>query len=124
MGFDPARDRLWFVGDLVNRGPDSLECLRFVRSLGKAAITVNKNMIPFDPEKPMVTSGIRIGTPALTTRGMREPEMRRVAALIDQAVIGRDDPSKLEQVKRDVLELAEQFPLYGLPVREVAAGRA
>ena len=93
-------------------------------TLDRAGITVNKNTVPGDTASPFVTSGIRIGTPALTTRGMREPEMRRVAALIDQAVIGRDDPSKLEQVKRDVLELAEQFPLYGLPVREVAAGRA
>ena len=93
-------------------------------TLDRAGITVNKNTVPGDTASPFVTSGIRIGTPALTTRGMREPEMRRVAALIDQAVIGRDDPSKLERVKRDVLELAEQFPLYGLPVREVAAGRA
>ena len=93
-------------------------------TLDRAGITVNKNTVPGDTASPFVTSGIRIGTPALTTRGMREPEMRRVAALIDQAVIGRDDPSKLEQVKRDVLELAEQFPLYGLPVREVAAGGA
>jgi glycine hydroxymethyltransferase len=65
---------------------------------------------------------VRIGTPALTTRGMKEPEMRRVAELIDVAVVGRDDPAKLERVKRDVLELAERFPLYGLP--EMNAGKA
>jgi glycine/serine hydroxymethyltransferase len=53
---------------------------------------------------------------------MKEHEMRRVAELIDRAVAGREDPAKLEQVKRDVLELAEQFPLYGLPVREAAGG--
>jgi glycine hydroxymethyltransferase len=93
-------------------------------TLDRAGITVNKNTVPGDTASPFVTSGVRIGTPALTTRGMKEPEMRRVAALIDQAVAGRDDPAKLDRVKRDVLELAEQFPLYGLPAREVAAGRA
>jgi glycine hydroxymethyltransferase len=93
-------------------------------TLDRAGITVNKNTVPGDTASPFVTSGVRIGTPALTTRGMKEPEMRRVAALLDRAVAGREDPAKLELVKRDVLELAEQFPLYGLPVREVAAGRA
>jgi glycine hydroxymethyltransferase len=90
-------------------------------TLGRAGITVNKNTVPGDTASPFVTSGVRIGTPALTTRGMREPEMRRVAELIDVAVLGRDDPAKLEQVKRDVLELAERFPLYGLP--EMKAGK-
>jgi glycine hydroxymethyltransferase len=93
-------------------------------TLDRAGITVNKNTVPGDTASPFVTSGVRIGTPALTTRGMKEPEMRRVAELIDRAVAGREDPAKLDQVKRDVLELAEQFPLYGLPVREVAAGKA
>ena len=93
-------------------------------TLDRAGITVNKNTVPGDTASPFVTSGVRIGTPALTTRGMKELEMRRVAELIDRAVAGRADPAKLDQVKRDVLELAEQFPLYGLPVREVAAGRA
>jgi len=91
-------------------------------TLGRAGITVNKNTVPGDTASPFVTSGVRIGTPALTTRGMNEPEMRRVAELIDVAVVGRDDPAKLEQVKRDVLELAERFPLYGLP--EMKAGKA
>jgi glycine hydroxymethyltransferase len=91
-------------------------------TLGRAGITVNKNTVPGDTASPFVTSGVRIGTPALTTRGMKEPEMRRIAELIDIAVLGRDDPMKLEQVKRDVLELAERFPLYGLP--EAAAGKA
>ena len=93
-------------------------------TLDRAGITVNKNTVPGDTASPFVTSGIRIGTPALTTRGMKEPEMRRVAELIDRAVAGREDPAKLERVKREVLELAEQFPLYGLPVREAAAGGA
>jgi glycine hydroxymethyltransferase len=93
-------------------------------TLDRAGITVNKNTVPGDTASPFVTSGVRVGTPALTTRGMREPEMRRVAALIDQAVAGRDDAAKLERVKREVLELAGQFPLYGLPTPEAVAGRA
>jgi glycine hydroxymethyltransferase len=91
-------------------------------TLGRAGITVNKNTVPGDTASPFVTSGVRIGTPALTTRGMKEPEMRRIAELIDVAVLGRDDPLKLERVKGDVLELTGRFPLYGLP--EVAAGKA
>ncbi len=93
-------------------------------SLDRAGITVNKNTVPGDTASPFVTSGVRIGTPALTTRGMREPEMRRVAALIDEAVEGREDPAKLEHVRHEVLDLAAQFPLYGLPAPEVTAGRA
>jgi glycine hydroxymethyltransferase len=92
-------------------------------TLGRAGITVNKNTVPGDPQSPFVTSGIRIGTPALTTRGMREDEMRAIAALIDRAVAGRDDAATLERLKHEVLELAEQFPLYGWPMRAVAAGR-
>jgi glycine hydroxymethyltransferase len=88
-------------------------------TLGRAGITVNKNTVPGDTASPFVTSGVRIGTPALTTRGMQEPEMRRVAELIDVAVLGRDDPLKLERVKHDVLELTERFPLYGLPESKV-----
>jgi glycine hydroxymethyltransferase len=92
-------------------------------TLGRAGITVNKNTVPGDPQSPFVTSGVRIGTPAMTTRGMREGEMRAIAGLIDRAVEGRDDATRLERLKHEVLELAEQFPLYGLPMRAVAAGR-
>jgi glycine hydroxymethyltransferase len=77
--------------------------------------------VPADPQSPFVTSGIRIGTPALTTRGMREAEMRRIGALIDRAIAGRADEAALAQVKAEVLELAEAFPLYGLPARAVVA---
>ncbi len=93
-------------------------------TLGRAGITVNKNTVPGDPQTPFVTSGVRIGTPALTTRGMGAAEMRAIAALIDRAVAGRDDAAQLDKVRHEVLELAEQFPLYGLPLREVAAARA
>jgi len=80
--------------------------------LGKAAITVNKNMIAFDPEKPMVTSGVRIGTPALTTRGMKEAEMATVGALIVEALDHPTDEAVLARVAGKVHELARSFPLY------------
>jgi glycine hydroxymethyltransferase len=93
-------------------------------ALGRAGITVNKNTVPGDTASPFVTSGIRIGTPALTTRGMAEAEMRAIAGLIDRAVAERDDPAKLERIRHEVLELASQFPLYGQPLSIAAAHRA
>ena len=82
-------------------------------ALGEAGITVNKNAIPFDTNPPLKPSGIRIGTPALTTRGMREPEMRIIGRWIAQALDHRSNPQWLARTRGDVLELAEQFPLYG-----------
>ena len=79
--------------------------------LGKAGITVNKNTIPDDPQSPFVTSGIRIGTPAVTTRGMGPNEMRRVAQLIDLALAKQDDAA-LARIRGEVLELTSAFPLY------------
>ncbi len=81
-------------------------------ALGRANITVNKNAVPFDPQKPMITSGIRIGTPALTTRGMREEEMRRIARMITTVVKNIKDDKVIEKVREEVKELCEQFPLY------------
>ncbi len=81
------------------------------RILGLADITVNKNTIPDDPQSPFVTSGIRIGTPALTTRGMGRPEMVQVARLIDEALTSPDDAT-LARVRGDVHELARKHPLY------------
>jgi glycine hydroxymethyltransferase len=81
-------------------------------ALHDAGITVNKNAIPFDTNPPMKPSGIRIGTPALTTRGMREPEMRQIGKWIGDALHNRADKTVLERIRRQVLELAEQFPLY------------
>ena len=81
-------------------------------ALGNANITVNKNAIPFDTNKPMNPSGIRIGTPAVTTRGMKEPEMRRIGGWIAEVLRNPQDEAKIGQVRRCVLELAEQFPLY------------
>jgi glycine hydroxymethyltransferase len=82
-------------------------------ALGDAGITVNKNAIPYDTNPPMKPSGIRIGTPALTTRGMKEPEMRVIAGWIAQALEQRADAAKLRQIRGQVLEMAEKFPLYG-----------
>src|ERR1700722_7544288 len=82
------------------------------KALGEAGITVNKNAIPFDANPPMKPSGIRIGTPALTTRGMREQEMKQVGLWISEALQHRTDASALTQIRKQVLELAETFPLY------------
>jgi glycine hydroxymethyltransferase len=81
-------------------------------ALGSANITVNKNAIPFDTNKPMNPSGIRIGTPAVTTRGMKESEMRRIGGWIAEVLRHSQDEAKIGQVRRCVLDLAEQFPLY------------
>jgi glycine hydroxymethyltransferase len=89
--------------------------------LGQAGITVNKNTVPDDPQSPFVTSGIRLGTSALTTRGMAEPEMRRIADLIDRALAGADDEA-LAVIKNEVKELTDGFPLYEeIPSGEGAA---
>jgi glycine hydroxymethyltransferase len=82
-------------------------------ALGEAGITVNKNAIPYDTNPPMKPSGIRIGTPALTTRGMKEPEMRVIAGWIAQALDHRTDAARLQQIRGQVREMAENFPLYG-----------
>jgi len=82
-------------------------------ALGQAGITVNKNAIPFDANPPMKLSGIRIGTPAMTTRGMKEPEMRVIAKWIVSALEQRADPARLARIRGEVLEMAQRFPLYG-----------
>ena len=82
-------------------------------ALGSAGITVNKNAIPFDVNPPMKPSGIRVGTPALTTRGMKEREMHTIAKWIGEALDARSDAARLTKIRGQVAELAEQFPLYG-----------
>ena len=81
-------------------------------SLGKAGITVNKNAIPFDQNPPMVASGIRVGTPALTTRGMREPEMDQIAGFVTRVLASPDDDRAIGMVRTEVEQLCRRFPLY------------
>lgn len=82
------------------------------KALDKAAITVNKNMIPDDPRSPFDPSGIRLGTPALTTRGMKETEMEIVVDMIEKVLMNHEDEEVLAQVRKEVKELTERFPLY------------
>jgi glycine hydroxymethyltransferase len=91
-------------------------------ALGKAGITVNKNAIPFDVNPPLKPSGIRVGTPALTTRGMKEAEMRLIGRWIAKALDVRDDDTALEQIRGEVAELANQFPLYAWKRAPVGVG--
>jgi glycine hydroxymethyltransferase len=81
--------------------------------LGQAFITINKNTIPNDPEKPMVTSGIRIGTPAMTTRGFKDEEARLTANLIADVLDHPHDAAHTESVRNKVMALTARFPVYG-----------
>ncbi len=98
--------------DLRNRGLTGKEA---EAALEAAGITVNKNMVPFDEQSPFVTSGIRIGTAALTTRGMKEDEMREIAFLIDKVLSDIKNKTIIERVRNQVRDLCSRFPLYELP---------
>lgn len=98
-----------FMADLRSKNITGKEASSI---LDKVGITVNKNLIPFDPQSPVVTSGIRIGTPTVTSRGMGEEEMRTIAELIDQVIMNRDDESELAKVHKAVHHLTEIFPIY------------
>jgi len=98
---------------LVNLVPLGINGRQAQTALDEAGITTNRNTIPFDPEKPYIGSGIRIGTPALTTRGMCEPEMRVIGDLIHRVLTNIDDLTVREEVKGTVRDLCTQFPLYG-----------
>ncbi len=95
--------------DLKDKGITGKEAEKV---LEEAGITVNKNAIPFDPQPPTITSGIRIGTPALTTRGMKEAEMKFIAKLIHEVLSSPKDDKIKEKVKKEVEELCKQFPIY------------
>jgi len=95
--------------DLRSKGMTGKEAQELLDSVG---ITVNKNTIPYDPQKPFITSGIRLGTPPLTTRGMKEGEMREVAGMIAKVLESKGEAMVLEKVRKQVRELCERFPLY------------
>ncbi len=97
---------------LVDLSPKGVTGKEAELALDKAHITVNKNTIPFDPNPPLVTSGIRLGTPAVTTRGMKESEMETIAALIDEVITNINDETVFEKVTKKVYELTSAFPLY------------
>jgi glycine hydroxymethyltransferase len=96
---------------LVDMRPKKITGKAAATALDRADITVNKNMIPFDPESPFVTSGIRVGTPAVTTRGLREPEMARIAGFIGRVIDHITDEAVIHQVGKEVFEMTRHFPL-------------
>jgi glycine hydroxymethyltransferase len=86
-------------------------------ALGDANITVNKNTVPNDPRSPFVTSGLRVGTPACTTRGFKEPQMQKLAQWMADILDNIHDQDKQVRIKKEVIELCCQFPVYGPPHR-------
>jgi glycine hydroxymethyltransferase len=102
-------DNHLFMTDVFSKGITGKDGQNMLEA---ANITVNKNTIPFDTQKPMVASGIRIGTPAITTRGLREPEMKTVANLIARVLDSKGDDAVIQEVKRDVKALCDRFPIY------------
>jgi glycine hydroxymethyltransferase len=108
---------------IISGGPDNHLMLIDLRSknltgkqaeeaLIQADITINKNMVPFDTQSPMVTSGLRIGTPAVTSRGLMEKDVTKIVDLMDEALQKPDDQKHLKSIKRKVNRFMEKFPLY------------
>src|SRR5207244_6058470 len=102
-------DNHLFLTDVYSKGITGKDSQNMLEA---ANITVNKNTIPFDTQKPMIASGLRIGTPAVTTRGLREPEMKTMAQLIARVLDAKGDAGVIAQVKKDVKELCDRFPIY------------
>lgn len=116
LGYDlvsGGTDNHLLLVDLSNKGRTGKAA---EKALEAAGITVNKNMVPFDRQKPMTTSGIRIGTPAVTTRGMKQSDMKAIAHLIDRVLIDIENETVIQSVREEVLELTSQFPLYPNPL--------
>ncbi len=111
---DGTENHLMLV-DLTATGDGSISGKDAENWLDQAGITVNKNTIPNEKRSPFVTSGIRIGVPAITTRGMREAEMKKVAQWIHQSIETRGDAEKLKKIRREVCDLCQSFPLYSKP---------
>ncbi len=105
-----------FLVDLTNKNMTGRDA---ATALDRAGITANKNLIPFDPKPPHVASGIRIGTPAVTTRGMKEAEMRRIADLVDKVLSDPENKKSLQFVRKDVDKLVKKFPLYKNLIRRL-----
>ena len=97
---------------LVNCKPKGLTGKEMEELLEQVGITCNKNTVPFDEESPFVTSGVRLGTPAMTTRGMGAEEMRRIADIMDRAVAARENEDALAALRAEAEELGKDFPLY------------
>ena len=111
-GFDlvsGGTDNHLMLVDLNNKDITGKECEKL---LEKAGITVNKNTVPKETRSPFVTSGIRIGTPALTTRGMGVVEMKKIAGWIDRAVTSRNNETEILSIRKEILGMTKQFPLY------------
>jgi glycine hydroxymethyltransferase len=102
-------DNHLFMVDLRSKGITGKDAAAV---LDQVRITVNKNLIPFDPQPPVTTSGIRIGTPVVTSRGMKEKQMKRIADLTDEAMTRKDDENELAKVRKGVEELTREFPIY------------
>ena len=97
---------------LMDLRPKNIKGNEAAAVLDSVRITVNKNLIPFDPEKPTVTSGLRIGTPTVTSRGMKEDDMRVIAGLMDRAMTNRNNQVELDAVIREVEQLTQKYPVY------------
>jgi glycine hydroxymethyltransferase len=106
--FSTTENHLLLI-DVTNKGVSGKEAQI---ALDKAGITVNKNMVPDDPRSPMDPSGIRLGTPAITTRGMKEDEMKLIATWINAAILNHHDDKKLGEIRQDVKNLTKDFALY------------